>query len=60
FYYLRIIKLMYFDEPETTEPLVPNSDVKILLSANGFAVLALGVFPQSLMGLSLYAIQSSM
>lgn len=60
FYYLRIIKLMYFDEPETTEPLVPNSDVKILLSANGFAVLALGIFPQSLMGLSLYAIQNSM
>lgn len=60
FYYLRIIKLMYFDEPETTEPLVLNSDVKILLSANGFAVLALGIFPQSLMGLSLYAIQNSM
>lgn len=60
FYYLRIIKLMYFDEPETNEPLVPNSDVKILLSANGFAVLALGVFPQALMGLSLYAIQNSM
>ncbi len=60
FYYLRIIKLMYFDEPETAEPLVSNSDVKILLSANGFAVLALGIFPQALMGLSLYAIQNSM
>ncbi len=60
FYYLRIIKLMYFDEPETEEPLVSNSDVKILLSANGFAVLALGIFPQALMGLSLYAIQNSM
>lgn len=60
FYYLRVIKLMYFDEPETTEPIEPNSDVKILLSANGFAVLALGLFPQALMGLSLYAIQNSM
>ncbi len=60
FYYLRIIKLMYFDEPETQEPIVSNSDVKILLSANGFAVLALGIFPQALMGLSLYAIQNSM
>ena len=60
FYYLRIIKLMYFDEPETEEPIVSNSDVKILLSANGFAVLALGIFPQALMGLSLYAIQNSM
>lgn len=60
FYYLRIIKLMYFDEPEDTEVLSPNSDVKILLSANGFAVLALGIFPQALMSLSLYAIQNSM
>ncbi|PXW87837.1 NADH dehydrogenase subunit N [Nitrosomonas sp. Nm84] len=60
FYYLRIIKLMYFDEPETDEPILPNSDVRILLSANGFAVLALGIFPQALMGLSLYAIQNSM
>jgi NADH-quinone oxidoreductase subunit N len=60
FYYLRIIKLMYFDDPETIEPLVSSSDVRILLSANGFAVLALGVFPQALMGLSLYAIQNSM
>lgn len=60
FYYLRIIKIMYFEEPETDEPILPNSDVKILLSANGFAVLALGIFPQALMGLSLYAIQNSM
>ena len=60
FYYLRIIKLMYFDEPETTEPIVPNGDVKILFSANGLAVLVLGIFPQGLMGLSLYAIQNTM
>ncbi len=60
FYYLRIIKLMYFDEPESIEALTPNSDVKILLSANGFALLALGIFPQALMSLSLYAIQNSM
>lgn len=60
FYYLRIIKLMYFDEPETTEPIHSNSDVKILFSANGLAILALGIFPQALMGLSLLAIQHSM
>lgn len=60
FYYLRIIKLMYFDEPENTEVLSSNGDVKILLSVNGFAVLALGIFPQALMSLSLYAIQNSM
>lgn len=60
FYYLRIIKFMYFDEPETDAPILPKIDVKMLLSANGLAVLALGIFPQALMGLSLYAIQNSM
>ena len=60
FYYLRIIKFMYFDEPETNEPISPNNDVKILLSANGFAILILGIFPQALMGISLYAVQNSM
>lgn len=60
FYYLRIVKFMYFDDPVTAEPIKPSGDVKILLSANGLAVLVLGIFPQALMGLSLYAIQSSM
>ncbi len=60
FYYLRIVKFMYFDEPETDAPILPKIDVKMLLSANGLAVLALGIFPQALMGLSLYAIQNSM
>ncbi|MEK7791958.1 MAG: NADH:ubiquinone oxidoreductase subunit N, partial [Pseudomonadota bacterium] len=60
FYYLRIIKFMYFDDPVTSEPIKSSSDVKILLSANGLAVLVLGIFPQALMGLSLYAIQNSM
>ena len=60
FYYLRIVKLMYFDAPETDTPIIVKSDVKLLFSANGLAVLLLGLFPQSLMGLSLYAIQNSM
>ncbi|MDR4517103.1 MAG: NADH-quinone oxidoreductase subunit NuoN [Nitrosomonas sp.] len=60
FYYLRIVKFMYFDAPDTEEPITVNSDVKVLISVNGIAVLILGIFPQSLMGLSLYAIQNSM
>lgn len=60
FYYLRIVKFMYFDAPETDTPISVKSDVKLLISANGLAVLVLGLFPQSLMGLSLYAIQNSM
>ena len=60
FYYLRIVKLMYFDEPVSNEPILPQGDVKVLISVNGLAVIALGIFPQMLMGLSLYAIQNSM
>lgn len=60
FYYLRIVKFMYFDSPESEEPIFAKRDVKVLISANGLAVLVLGLFPQTLMGLSLYAIQNSM
>jgi NADH-quinone oxidoreductase subunit N len=59
FYYLRIVKLMYFDEPETDAPILPQSDIKLLISANGLAVLVFGLFPQSLMALCAYAIQQS-
>ena len=59
FYYLRIVKLMYFDEPETDAPILPSGDVKLLISANGLAVLAFGLFPQALMALCAYAIQQS-
>ena len=60
FYYLRIVKFMYFDAPENEDPITVKSDVKVLISVNGIAVLILGIFPQSLMGLSLFAIQNSM
>lgn len=60
FYYLRIVKFMYFDAPETEEPIATKGTVKVLITANGLAVLILGIFPQTLMGLSLYAIQNSM
>jgi NADH-quinone oxidoreductase subunit N len=59
FYYLRIIKLMYFDEPVDTAPIQPQLDARWLLSANGLAVLALGILPQPLMALCVYSIQHS-
>jgi NADH-quinone oxidoreductase subunit N len=57
FYYLRIVKLMYFDEPESNVPISPHGDVNLLISANGLAVLVFGIFPQTLMTLCVYAIQ---
>ena len=57
FYYIRIVKLMYFDEPQDTARIDAKLDVSVLLSANGLAVLVLGVLPQPLMQLCFYAIK---
>jgi NADH-quinone oxidoreductase subunit N len=58
FYYLRIVKLMYFDEPREAAVVSGSLDMKVLLSANGAALLALGILPQWLMGLCLLAVQT--
>lgn len=60
FYYLRIVKLMYFDAPTDTEPLRARADMSLLMSANGLGVLALGILPQPLMALCVYSIQHSL
>lgn len=49
FYYLRIIKLMYFDDPVDFSPLCTSTDVKVAFSINGLAVLYLGLFPSSIL-----------
>ena len=51
FYYLRVIKLMYFDEPEDLTPIAARAELRFALSLNGALVLALGVFPNSLISL---------
>jgi NADH-quinone oxidoreductase subunit N len=51
FYYLRIVKLMYFDQPVETAPLRAGVDLRVILSANGLAILVLGLFPGLLTGL---------
>ena len=51
FYYIRIIKLMYFDKAESDEPLNANTDMQIAISLNGLLVLALGLFPGGLLAL---------
>ncbi len=51
YYYLRIVKVMYFDEAAPHAPSAMSEDggVRALLAANGAAVLLLGVFPGALM-----------
>jgi len=51
FYYLRIIKVMYFDDAVDTQPLQCGRDMQIALSTNGLAILALGLYPAALMSL---------
>ncbi|HRH13055.1 MAG TPA: NADH-quinone oxidoreductase subunit NuoN [Azonexus sp.] len=60
FYYLRVVKLMYFDPPVDTSPLTAGMDMRILISANGLAVALLGIFPQMLMSLCAYALLRSL
>ena len=51
FYYLRVIKVMYFDEPTDTGAITAGGSLRALLSLNGLAVLALGIMPAVLIDL---------
>ena len=56
YYYLRVVKVMYFDEPVDTHPIQGDLDVRVMLSLNGAAVLLLGILPGGLMQLCAQAI----
>jgi len=60
FYYLRVVKLMYFDAPVDEAPISAGMDMRILISVNGLAVAALGIFPQIIMSLCAYALLRSL
>ncbi len=51
FYYLRVVKVMYFDEPVDSQPIVATADMRVALSVNGAFVLVLGIVPQYLLAL---------
>jgi NADH-quinone oxidoreductase subunit N len=56
FYYLRVVKVMYFDEPVTATTVSADADVRVVLSINGLLVLVLGIFPGALMALCANAV----
>lgn len=60
FYYLRIVKLMYFDDPQDNSPIVAPADMNMVLSMNAFGLLLLGLWPQRLMDICAYAITTSL
>jgi len=59
FYYLRLVKLMYFDAPADSAPITPGADVRFLMSLNGLAMLVFGIQPEWLMALCYYSIEYS-
>jgi NADH-quinone oxidoreductase subunit N len=59
FYYLRVVKVMFFDEPIQQNPLAPAWDMRLLLSINGLAVLVFGLLPSGLMELCAKVLLSS-
>lgn len=60
YYYLRVVKVVYFDEPEDVAPIHAPADVRIMLSANGVAIAVLGLMPQGLMSVCAYALIASL
>jgi NADH-quinone oxidoreductase subunit N len=60
FYYLRIVKPMYFDAPQEATPISAGACNRTLLALNGVAVLVLGIVPGPLMTVCLQAIQHTL
>ena len=55
FYYLRVIRLMYFEPPDADEPVVTAPDARLMISTNALLILALGVYPGALLALCVSA-----
>ncbi|MEV4781225.1 NADH-quinone oxidoreductase subunit NuoN [Burkholderia sp. LMU1-1-1.1] len=60
FYYLRIVKLMWFDEPTDSSPIVAHGDMKFVLSVNGLAIVVLGILPEPLLAMCMKAMQATL
>lgn len=60
FYYLRVVKVMWFDEPADTAVISTSADMRVALSINGVAVVALGLMPGALLGACLSAISKTL
>jgi NADH-quinone oxidoreductase subunit N len=58
YYYLRIVKLMYFDDAEDTQPIAPAGDMKALIAVNALALVAIMPWVGSLITLCQNAIRA--
>lgn len=57
FYYLRVVKVMYFDVPESEKSISINKGVMVLYSLNCLALLYFGLFPSGLINMCIRAFQ---
>jgi NADH-quinone oxidoreductase subunit N len=60
FYYLRVVKTIYFDEAQDTSAIVMRADMKLVLSVNAIALLVLGVVPERVIVLCMQAMKQSL
>lgn len=60
YYYLHVVKVMYFDEPADKSKIVVTSDMRVALSINGAAALVLGILPGPLMSACATAISKTL
>ncbi|MEH6458874.1 NADH-quinone oxidoreductase subunit NuoN [Chitinimonas sp. JJ19] len=60
FYYLRVVKLMFMDEPSDESPIAVKLDMRILLSVNCLAMLVLGLMPNRLLVLCYQSVGHSL
>ncbi len=61
FYYLRVVKVAYFDEPEgEAHPLATGVFTKAVMLVNGVLIIGLGLLPGGLMDTCIRVIQASL
>jgi NADH-quinone oxidoreductase subunit N len=58
FYYLRVVKVMYFDTPTQSAPIEASAGIRAAVSVNGLLVLLLGVVPGALLTLCVQAMRA--
>ena len=60
FYYIRVVKIMWFDEPTDTAVIAAPFDMRVALSVNGIAIVMLGLLPGSLLTACLHAMTKTL
>jgi NADH-quinone oxidoreductase subunit N len=60
FYYLRVVKVMWFDEPADASVIATPFDMRVALSVNGVAIVLLGLLPGSLLTACMHAMRATL